>query len=144
MSSNLQGSLPLPGRLDCQCGVTMARLTQDVIANRVWLFAVVHLGTSSLCSRDCNGLHPLLPPFQKLCSFFYLQKIVSKKSNHMRSDTNSDGFKYQTFCIKCIYIQTSMNIQMPRNPIGKCIPSDAASLSGDKMVVWCVRMKVGI
>lgn len=114
MSSNLQGSLPLPGRLDCQCGVTMARLTQDVIANRVWLFAVVHLGTSSLCSRDCNGLHPLLPPFQKLGSFFYLQKIVSKKSNHMRSDTNSDGFRYQTFCIKCIYIQTSMNIQMPR------------------------------
>lgn len=99
MNSNLQGSLPLPGRLDCQCGVvTMARVTQDVIANRVWLFAVFYLGTSSPCSRDCNGLHPLLLPFQKLCSFFYSKKkkIVSKKSNHMRPDANSDGFKYQT------------------------------------------------
>lgn len=109
MNSNLQGSLPLPGGLDCQCDVTMARLTQDVIANRVWLFAIFTLGPAPLGSRDCNGLHPLLP-FQKLCSFFYFKKKVSKKSNHIKPDTNLDGFKYQTLCIKCIYTQTFTNI----------------------------------
>lgn len=145
MNSNLQGSLPLPGWLDCQCGVvTMARVTQDVIANRVWLFAVFHLGTSSPCSRDCNGLHPLLLPFQKLCSFFYLKKNSFKEIKLYEArrklrwlqipDSVSNAFTHKLLWIyKC-----------QENPLGKCIPSDAASLSGDKMVVWCVRMKVGI